>query len=630
MNQAAQPSFLSHAKRAVIGKGLLKSSDSAKRTTFMPKLVLCCVAGLSAWSAQAVTIDQVIYDMTASSEAMVIDPRYEWQSHTVIQMYAPRGDAIPNWWTGNRPEWTYDTLTWFTAFEAQGNAATNTRVQVANLRLYVLSEKTRTWSLVDTKSAPAIDLWQYPFVYNSGSPGVRTESSGGVSMKPKYPYFHHGYGNPKSIVPQDVRATFVAMEFRLAVDDPSKPDDRASARYVLDTGADYYPGNGQGGWGLGYAPAMGNSRMLQVTNNWRTATLLVPNTRNGATFAEMKNNPPPLPADSGTGTPTATTTTTTRAATTTTGVYTTTTQGMTTTTGSTTTTTVNTGTSGTPVSTSAYTAPTAKHSGKCIDVSAWSTANGGTIVQYGCHGGDNQKWALRDMGGAQYQIASRSSGKCLDTRGSTANGAAVVQYDCSNSAQQLWTRRTAPSGYAQLVNTASGKCLNVRGYSAGNEAIIEQNACTNSDSQMWSLPVATPQALTAKHSAKCLDLNARSTANGMQMQQWTCNGAANQQWLFKDVGNARYQVISQSSGKCLDVKNGGTTDGTAIQQMDCQPGATKQLWTFQPEAGGYNKLKSVSSGKCMDVVAVSTADGAKLHQWNCGIAGGDNQRWMIK
>ena len=87
---------------------------------------------------------------------------------------------------------------------------------------------------------------------------------------------------------------YVAMEFRLVVDDPSKPDDRASAKYVVDTGADYYPGNGQGGWGLDYAPAMGNSRMLLATPNWRTATMLVPNTRNGATFEEMKTNPPPL------------------------------------------------------------------------------------------------------------------------------------------------------------------------------------------------------------------------------------------------------------------------------------------------------------------------------------------------
>ncbi len=245
-------------------------------------------------SGALVTIDQVISDMSTPSEAMVIDPRYEWQHKPVIQMYAPRGDAIPSWWTGNRPEWTYDTLTWFTALEAQGNAATNTRVQIANLRLYVLSEKNRTWSQVDVKDAPPTELWKYPFVWESSNGGTRNESSGGISVKPKYPYFHHGYGNPKTIVPQDVRATFVAMEFRLVVDDPSKPDDRASAKYVVDTGADYYPGNGQGGWGLGYAPAMGNSRMLLATKDWRTATLIVPNTRNGASMEEMRKNPPPL------------------------------------------------------------------------------------------------------------------------------------------------------------------------------------------------------------------------------------------------------------------------------------------------------------------------------------------------
>ncbi len=648
MKQSVPLSRLSNATRTVFGVNRHKADALAPKSTLtgtrdtsivvrnasrksrrgVSKFLVGCTLGLSAVSSFAITIDQVISDMSSKSEAMVIDPRYSWQYEPAVTMYAPRGDAIPNWWTGNRPEWTYNVLTWFTAYEAQGNGATNSRIQITNLRFYILSQSSRTWKQFDAKAAPGVDLWKYPFTYDSANPGVKYESSGGISVKPKYPNFHHGYGNSVNINPQDVRAVFVAMEYRLVVDDPSKPDDRNSAKYVVDAGGDYWPGNGQGSWSLGYAPGMGNGRMMLATKDWRTATMLVPNPNYGSTMEEIRKNPPPLPAGSGT----VTTTTTTKATTTTTGAYTTTTQGITTTTGSTTTTTLapNTGTSENPVSTSAYAALTAKHSGKCIDVSAWSTANGGAIVQYGCHGRDNQKWALRDMGGAQYQVTSRSSGKCLDTRGSTANGAAVVQYDCANSAQQLWTRRTAASGHSQLVNTASGKCLNVRGYSAGDGAVIEQNVCTNSDSQQWALPVSAPQALTAKHSGKCLDLNARSTANGMQMQQWSCNGGTNQQWLFKDTGNARYQIISRSSGKCLDVKNGATTDGTAIQQMDCRSGVSKQLWTFQPEAGGYNKLKSVASGKCMDVVAISTADGAKLTQFSCNVANGDNQRWMIK
>jgi hypothetical protein len=83
------------------------------------------------------------------------------------------------------------------------------------------------------------------------------------------------------------------MDFRLVVNDPNQPDDRSLAKYVVDVGADYYPGNNQT-WGVSYAPGVGSGRYLLATNNWRTATLLVPNTLLGATNDEMRMTPPPL------------------------------------------------------------------------------------------------------------------------------------------------------------------------------------------------------------------------------------------------------------------------------------------------------------------------------------------------
>lgn len=244
--------------------------------------------------AGGLTIAQVISDMSSPSEVIPIDPRFDWQHKPGIGMYAPRGDAIPSWWTGNRPEWCYSELSWFVAQEGQGNKATNSRVQLKDLRVFIQSQSTRKWSLLDSAAKPYTEMWKYPFAYVGPNGGARTESTGGISIKPRYPEFQHGYGNPKGITPQDVRAVFVAMDFRLTVDDPSKPDDRASARYVVDTGADYWPGNGQATWSLGYAPGVGNGRMMLATNNWRTATLLVPNKNYGSTYEDIRNNPPPL------------------------------------------------------------------------------------------------------------------------------------------------------------------------------------------------------------------------------------------------------------------------------------------------------------------------------------------------
>jgi hypothetical protein len=264
-----------------------------RRAALFAVAALSSIASITAHAAP--TIDEVIANMSPqiTSEAPVIDPRYDWQAHPMVIMAAPRGDAIPSWWTGNRPEWCNKIISWFQVFEAQGNGATNSRVEVKNIRVFTLSESTRKWTQVDARQAPMVDAWQYPFTFTDSDPNKRAEGDGGISVKPHYPYFRHGYGNSAAISGPDVRAVYVSMDFRLTVDDPSKPDDRASAKYVVNSGADYYPGDGTD-WSLGYAPGVGQGRFLLATPDWRTATMLVPTARNGATLDEMRTNPPPL------------------------------------------------------------------------------------------------------------------------------------------------------------------------------------------------------------------------------------------------------------------------------------------------------------------------------------------------
>jgi hypothetical protein len=274
---------------------LEKQMNVTSATKFLRRAALFAVTALSSLVAHANAIDDAIANMSPqiTSEAIPIDPRYQWQLHPMVIMGAPRGDAIPSWWTGNRPEWCNRIISWFQVFEAQGNGATNSRVQVKNIRVYTLSESTRQWKLVDARQTPDVDLWQYPFTLSGSNSGKRYEATGGISLKPSYPYFNHGYGNAASISGSDVRAVAVSMDFRVIISDLSKPDDRAAARYVVNAGADYYPGNGQN-WSLGYAPGVGQGRFLIATPDWRQASMLVPVARYGATLEEMRTNPPPL------------------------------------------------------------------------------------------------------------------------------------------------------------------------------------------------------------------------------------------------------------------------------------------------------------------------------------------------
>ncbi|WP_037973187.1 RICIN domain-containing protein, partial [Streptosporangium amethystogenes] len=69
------------------------------------------------------------------------------------------------------------------------------------------------------------------------------------------------------------------------------------------------------------------------------------------------------------------------------------------------------------------------HSGKVLDVYNFSTANGGSIVQWADGNGTNQQWRVADNGG-YVRLISRHSNKALEVQGaSTADGANIVQYD---------------------------------------------------------------------------------------------------------------------------------------------------------------------------------------------------------
>ncbi|WP_199044481.1 BNR-4 repeat-containing protein [Glycomyces salinus] len=126
-------------------------------------------------------------------------------------------------------------------------------------------------------------------------------------------------------------------------------------------------------------------------------------------------------------------------------------------------------------------------SGKCMDVVSGSTENGAEIIQWDCHGGDNQRWELRDVGGGYFEVVSRASGRCLDVDArSTANGAQVIQWSCNGGTNQQWELRDI-DGRVQLVARHSGKCLDVIDQSTANGTRLQQYDCSSGSNQQWSL-----------------------------------------------------------------------------------------------------------------------------------------------
>lgn len=218
----------------------------------------------------------------------------EWQFAPKIYMSSPAKEDIPSSFTYTKPDWCTVINAWAQIYEAEQNTATNTRVQYRNLKIYVLSNTSKVWRELESEEAPFTNTWENPYTFFV-SGGYRNEDSG-LSFVPSSPRFGRAEGTLASLAnPQDVRAVFVTMETKLVLDDPMGADDRAQAKFLLNVGADYWPDLASVGQAWPYSPGVGQGRFITVTNDWKSATLLVPNTRMGSSMQEMIDlYPPPV------------------------------------------------------------------------------------------------------------------------------------------------------------------------------------------------------------------------------------------------------------------------------------------------------------------------------------------------
>lgn len=96
--------------------------------------------------------------------------------------------------------------------------------------------------------------------------------------------------------------------------------------------------------------------------------------------------------------------------------------------------------------------------GMALDVNGCSTSNNANVQLWSWLNNNCQKWQLVDMGNGYYQIKSLNSGKCLDVSGnSTADGANIVQYTCNSSSynQQFSLQSSSGSRLSDLSESLS-------------------------------------------------------------------------------------------------------------------------------------------------------------------------------
>lgn len=281
----------------------------------------------------------------------------------------------------------------------------------------------------------------------------------------------------------------------------------------------------------------------------------------------------------------------------------------------------------------AYSTILSAGSGKCIDVEAGGWNTGARIIQYACHGGDNQQWTLVASGDA-YQLVGKRLGQCVTpVNGSAQANTAMIQLACGAYANQAWSVQYAGNS-VRLVGKQTGFCLAVENGSLQDVAQLVQQPCQGIAGELWNfsntavLPppptASTITTLVVSHDNKCLTIAGSQTSAGSPATQASCDGSTRQSWKVTASGDA-YTIALNSSGLCLGVEGASQTPAALVTLTACN-GAANTLWIPQ-QSGANVMLAAKHSAQCLDIYGSSWSDGAAALQYTCAATA--NQLWKL-
>jgi hypothetical protein len=260
------------------------------------------------------SVDTVVNDMKLKNDLVLAgipsSRGYAAGPGFVVMGNDPRGTRTPTWWNPANAHykssayWT-QIVPWMVIFDGVGNAATNTRVELRNMKAYYKSRSSGQWILL---SQGTIEGENFPKGLNavqSGRPDIVSLANGVVSVRPPSTDLHfHGWCCARSLpAPADIAAIHITLQSRLTVHDPSQPDDRSAARYLIQVGGDYYPDASTKNSAFApdrWNPGIGLSRSKLVGNAWQSYSFTTIGVGvqdpGGAAIAEaeLRRAPPPL------------------------------------------------------------------------------------------------------------------------------------------------------------------------------------------------------------------------------------------------------------------------------------------------------------------------------------------------
>jgi hypothetical protein len=226
------------------------------------------------------SLETILYDMQG---------KHEGRPHGVPDWYD--WSEGPRLGKGNDPGGFSALIAWGQVYEdAEGSPATNTRVQLKNIKTYLLSKEEGTWQLVQATQDVQGAAYREDFEDDiSKEANLRTEDEGvSVKLEPNYNFHYWPPTGRVEIDPNDIAGVFTTMQARLIVDDPSKSDDRSKARYLLSMGADYWLDMDAEWDDLKTNGDVAIGKFKYVTSDWQAFNMT------SLSEEELRKNPPPL------------------------------------------------------------------------------------------------------------------------------------------------------------------------------------------------------------------------------------------------------------------------------------------------------------------------------------------------
>ncbi|MGE0799930.1 MAG: hypothetical protein AB7G13_23195 [Lautropia sp.] len=290
LDAAAKSPDAAAPAREPAGDGAPTTGSAASAPTPAPSVATPTPASAAATTSAAPTataansVDAIVNDMKLRNDLPLagVSGGQGWATGPghVIMGADPRGSHTPSWFRVSNSYYKSAAywnaaIPWVVIFDGVGNGASNTRVQMRNLRMYLKRKSTGAWERISHATAIDGSLFTKALTgLDIGTPNVRREADGTTSvLPPGGNAVFHGWGSLIDLTnPADIAAVYVTMQARLVLNNANGNDDRGAAKYLIHVGGDYYPERSTRVTDMGpsyFFPGIGVSRSKLVTTEWQ-------------------------------------------------------------------------------------------------------------------------------------------------------------------------------------------------------------------------------------------------------------------------------------------------------------------------------------------------------------------------